>query len=229
MQFLETDVAVGAHFHQHVFVVAGVEQLEQKVLRGNGHVVVRDGNAAGLDLLRTDRNPCAAVPSFEDRRRKRQIQPEHIGIDGRGRCRAAVDIACIERGCAHLERDVIRILRDARFVGGHPVRQPIQIFRCSAPIGEFITHLDLHIAELHCAGGTDSVGSTVGEVRKRGWIVRAKAHRAFLDAYPIIIGGDEVRICRAQIIPAPGGFRCAIGIEVVVVHPDAGVHIGSGR
>ena len=31
IKLFETDVAVGAHFHEHVFVVAGIEQLKQKV------------------------------------------------------------------------------------------------------------------------------------------------------------------------------------------------------
>ena len=37
IQLLEAHVAVSTHFHEHVFVVSRIEQLEQKVFRRDRH------------------------------------------------------------------------------------------------------------------------------------------------------------------------------------------------
>ena len=66
VQLLEANVAAGAHFHEHVLVVVGIEKLEQEVLGRNGHVIGANRDTARFQLLRAHRHPRAAGVALED-------------------------------------------------------------------------------------------------------------------------------------------------------------------
>lgn len=110
IQLLEAYIAVGAHFHEHIFVVGRIEQLKQEVLRRDRYFVGADVDAAGFDFLRTSYDPCAARIPFEQIRADGRIEPQHIRIQRR-RCRAApVDLLCVVRRSRHPHGDVVSIL-----------------------------------------------------------------------------------------------------------------------
>ena len=232
IKLLETDVAVGAHFHEYVFVVAGIEQLKQKVLRCNRHVVGANGDAAGLDLLRTCRHPCASRISFEKIRADRGVQPEHVGIQRCGRSRTTVDLLGIVSGSGNLECNAAGILSDTAFSVAHTAGKTINILGSSTPVCPCFRCFDLEIAELDCTGATLLRGSADIRISNADRIIAGEVIYAVGHMHPVAVGGSKVCIACAQIKAASGGgnSRAICPVEVVV-NPEAGIHAcsrGSG-
>ena len=113
VQLLEAHVAVGAHFHEHIFIVGRIKQLEQKVLCRDRHVVGADIDAGAFHFFRARSNPLAARVPFQKVGRGACVQPQHIRVQCRGRCAAAVDLLGVVGHGADLEGDVVGVLRDA--------------------------------------------------------------------------------------------------------------------
>ena len=194
IQLLEAHVAVGAHFHEHVFVVGRIEQLEQEVFRRDRHVVGADIDAGALHLLSACRHPCAAGIALEQIRRSTGVQPQHIGIERCGRCAAAIDLFGVIRRGTDLERDVIRVLGDAGFGVHHPGNHAVQILRRCAPCRPSVQHFQFDVPKLHRARHAVGTAGAQRKIRDTGGMKAGQVQRAVLHSYPIPVGSDKVRV-----------------------------------
>ena len=227
VQRLKADVPACAHLHEDVFIVCGVKELEQEVLRGDGHVVSSDGDAAGLELLRAHGRPCRARIPLEDGRREGGIQPEHVGIEGGRSGVAAIDLFGVIDRSADLEGDIAGVLRDAGLRAVHASRQTVDVLGRGAPVRPCVQHLQLDIPKPDVSRHAVGRGCSEGEIGDGDGVVGRQVQRPVLQAHPVVVRCLKARVRGAQVPAAPDGFELAV-LAVEVVHPQAGVHAWRG-